>query len=175
MVKTFFSGYLEVDDISVDLIERCLYTSVYSITGNVLPISDKQSCPDLLIRTSGELRLSDFLLWQSSYSVTHFTSVLWPDFGLHHLMAAIFHYQSKKYYIGEILSSLSSGPPNDSTSTFKDNFDEEQEKRKRIYRFLEVLENSKFCSSQNDSELKFSQNDSRIIGSMTNLHGNKRL
>ena len=164
-----------MDDISVDLIERCLYTSVYSSAGKDLEVTEKQSCPDLLIRTSGELRLSDFLLWQSSYSVTHFTSVLWPDFGLHHLMAAIFHYQSKKYYIGEILNSLPRGPPYDPASTFKDDSDDEQEKRKRIYRFLEVLDNSKFSSSKNDSKLKFTQKDNLIIGTMTKLEGNKGL
>nr|ACO10812.1 Dehydrodolichyl diphosphate synthase [Caligus rogercresseyi] len=48
---------------------------------------------DLLIRTSGEVRLSDFMLWQSSYAVTYFTQVLWPEFRLTHLMAGIFHYQ----------------------------------------------------------------------------------
>ena len=48
---------------------------------------------DLMIRTSGEKRLSDFLLWQSENAIIHFTSVLWPDFSLWHLLAAIFYYQ----------------------------------------------------------------------------------
>ena len=48
---------------------------------------------DLMIRTSGEKRLSDFLLWQADNAVIHFTSVLWPEFSLWHLLAAIFYYQ----------------------------------------------------------------------------------
>nr|ACO15354.1 Dehydrodolichyl diphosphate synthase [Caligus clemensi] len=48
---------------------------------------------DLLIRTSGEVRLSDFMLWQGSYAVTYFTKVLWPEFKVTHFMGAIFHYQ----------------------------------------------------------------------------------
>merc|ERR1719507_807079 len=48
---------------------------------------------DLMIRTSGEKRLSDFLLWQSDNAIIHFTSVLWPEFSLWHLLAAVFYYQ----------------------------------------------------------------------------------
>jgi undecaprenyl diphosphate synthase len=44
---------------------------------------------DLLIRTGGELRLSDFLLWESAYAELYFTSVLWPDFGKADLAAAV--------------------------------------------------------------------------------------
>lgn len=49
--------------------------------------------PDLLIRTSGELRLSNFLLWQLSYTEIHVTPRLWPDFGAEDLRAAIADYQ----------------------------------------------------------------------------------
>jgi undecaprenyl diphosphate synthase len=45
--------------------------------------------PDLLIRTSGELRVSNFLLWQTAYSELHFADVLWPDFDEPHLVAAL--------------------------------------------------------------------------------------
>lgn len=76
-------GRLKSEDITDDLLERCLYTRFSKST-------------DLLIRTSGEVRLSDFLLWQSSWSVTYFTSILWPDFTLKHLMAGIFYYQRNK-------------------------------------------------------------------------------
>uniref|UniRef100_A0A915I746 ditrans,polycis-polyprenyl diphosphate synthase [(2E,6E)-farnesyldiphosphate specific] n=1 Tax=Romanomermis culicivorax TaxID=13658 RepID=A0A915I746_ROMCU len=49
--------------------------------------------PDLLIRTSGENRLSDFLLYQSSYTCLYFDDVLWPDYNLWHLSRAILYYQ----------------------------------------------------------------------------------
>jgi len=56
-----------------------------------------RGCPpvDLLIRTSGERRLSDFMLRQSSHALLVFTGVLWPDFGFLDLVSAILHYQKK--------------------------------------------------------------------------------
>lgn len=55
--------------------------------------------PDLLIRTSGELRLSNFLLWQLSYTEIHVTQKLWPDFGKDDLCAAIadFHQRQRRF------------------------------------------------------------------------------
>jgi hypothetical protein len=57
-----------------------------------------QGCPaiDLLIRTSGETRLSDFLLWQSRHALLVFTHVLWPDFGFLDLLSALLQYQRSK-------------------------------------------------------------------------------
>ncbi|CAH0717374.1 unnamed protein product, partial [Brenthis ino] len=49
--------------------------------------------PELLIRTSGEVRLSDFMLWQVSNSVLYFSDVLWPEFSIWNLLAAIIHFQ----------------------------------------------------------------------------------
>ncbi|OWR42021.1 Dehydrodolichyl diphosphate synthase [Danaus plexippus plexippus] len=49
--------------------------------------------PDLLVRTSGEVRLSDFMLWQISNTVLYFTDVLWPEFSIWNLLAAIIHFQ----------------------------------------------------------------------------------
>lgn len=56
-----------------------------------------QGCPpvDLLIRTSGESRLSDFLLYQSSYALLHFVPVLWPDFSLLDFLRAIVSFQTQ--------------------------------------------------------------------------------
>lgn len=51
--------------------------------------------PDLVIRTSGEHRLSNFLLWQTAYSELHFTDVLWPDFGEAELAAALDEYATR--------------------------------------------------------------------------------
>ena len=73
-------GLIKDSDVSEDLLEKSLYT------GN-------SSNPDLLIRTSGEIRLSDFLLWQTAYSCFAFVSVLWPEFSRWHLYACILHYQ----------------------------------------------------------------------------------
>lgn len=56
--------------------------------------------PDLIIRTSGELRLSNFWLWQSSYSELYFTDVLWPDFNEEHLEKSILSYKNRERRYG---------------------------------------------------------------------------
>nr|XP_002734350.1 PREDICTED: dehydrodolichyl diphosphate synthase-like [Saccoglossus kowalevskii] len=73
-------GFLRPSDVSEELLEKCLYTG-------------KSPNPELLIRTSGEVRLSDFLLWQTTFSVLSFVKVLWPEFSVWHLFAAVLHYQ----------------------------------------------------------------------------------
>lgn len=57
--------------------------------------------PDLLIRTSGELRISNFLLWQIAYSELYFTPVLWPDFRKKHFYQAILDYQRRERRFGK--------------------------------------------------------------------------
>ena len=83
------------------------------IDGNLLPenvdetiISDKTytagiADPDLIIRTSGELRLSNFLIWQSAYSEFYFTKVLWPDFTKENFYEALISYQQRKRRLGK--------------------------------------------------------------------------
>ncbi len=56
--------------------------------------------PDLLIRTSGERRISNYLLWQCAYSELHFTDVLWPDFSRQDLEAALEDYAGRKRRFG---------------------------------------------------------------------------
>jgi len=73
-------GKLRASDCSEELIEKCLYTN-------------KSPHPDLLIRTSGEVRLSDFMLWQCAYSSLAFVKVLWPEFNIWHLFAAVLMFQ----------------------------------------------------------------------------------
>jgi undecaprenyl diphosphate synthase len=60
------------------------------------------SDPDLLIRTSGEIRLSNFMLWQLAYSEFWFTDVLWPDFNEEHLLEAIETFQKRQRRFGGI-------------------------------------------------------------------------
>jgi tritrans,polycis-undecaprenyl-diphosphate synthase [geranylgeranyl-diphosphate specific] len=77
-------GIIEVDEIDEKTIESCLYTSH-------LP----QPSPDLILRTSGEKRLSGFLIWQSAYSELMFMDVFWPEFRKIDLMRAIRTYQQR--------------------------------------------------------------------------------
>ena len=67
IAQAVLDGELKVDDIDQDLVSQSLYTA---------GLPD----PDLVIRTSGEIRLSNFLLWQLSYAELFFTETLWPDF-----------------------------------------------------------------------------------------------
>jgi undecaprenyl diphosphate synthase len=62
--------------------------------------------PDLLIRTSGELRISNFLLWQLAYTEIFVTEVLWPDFRKKELLEAIENYQSRERRFGKVSEQL---------------------------------------------------------------------
>ncbi len=76
-----------------------------------------QPDPDLLIRTSGEYRLSNFLLWQSAYTELVFTPVLWPDFRRQHLFEAIEEYQRRDRRFGEIRQDNSTPHPDESSKS----------------------------------------------------------
>lgn len=60
--------------------------------------------PDLIIRTSGEERLSNFLIWQAAYAEFYFTSTLWPDFSREELLEAIYDYQMRDRRFGGVVS-----------------------------------------------------------------------
>lgn len=84
------SGSLDVDKIDKEEIEANLYTAH-------LP----QSSPDMILRTSGEKRLSGFLMWQSAYSELIFMDVFWPEFRKIDLMRAIRTFQKRKRRLGK--------------------------------------------------------------------------
>ena len=87
IIEDIEKGFLTKEDVSEKLIASYLDTS-------------KWDDPDLLIRTSGERRLSNFLLWQISYAEVHYTDVLWPDFDEKALMSAIGEFQKRDRRIG---------------------------------------------------------------------------
>lgn len=82
------AGLLHPDDITKETIDNYLAT-------NGIPD------PELLIRTSGENRISNFLLWQIAYSELYFTPVLWPDFRKEHLWEALYDYQNRERRFGK--------------------------------------------------------------------------
>jgi len=84
------NGELDVNEINKEVIESNLYTSH-------LP----QSSPDMILRTSGEKRMSGFLLWQSAYSELVFLDIFWPEFRKIDLMRAIRIFQKRKRRIGK--------------------------------------------------------------------------
>jgi undecaprenyl diphosphate synthase len=60
--------------------------------------------PDLLIRTSGEMRVSNFMLWQIAYTEIHVTETLWPDFSRAHLFEAFLDFQNRERRYGGVVS-----------------------------------------------------------------------
>ena len=65
--------------------------------------------PELLIRTSGEHRISNFLLWQIAYTEFYFTDIHWPDFRREHFIDAIIDYQQRERRFGKVSEQLISG------------------------------------------------------------------
>jgi undecaprenyl diphosphate synthase len=89
VAEQIHQGELSPDAITEELLERHLYTS--------------GSCdPDLLIRTSGEQRLSNFLLWQLAYTEMHFTDALWPEFDRTEFHKALLAYQNRERRFGAV-------------------------------------------------------------------------
>lgn len=82
-------GEIKSDDITSEMISDNLYTK-------------NQPDPDLIIRTSGEERISNFLLWQLAYSELWFTNKLWPDFNKSDLLEAIYDFQNRGRRFGGV-------------------------------------------------------------------------
>lgn len=87
------NGDLNEEDITEEVFEDHLYTR------NLPPV-------DLLIRTSGEVRISNFLLWQIAYAELQFLDVLWPDFGKENLYECIYNFQNKERRFGKTSEQL---------------------------------------------------------------------
>lgn len=89
IVREVGEGRIDVAAIDPALVSRHLYTRSYPD-------------PDLLIRTSGEMRLSNFLLWQLSYAEIYFTRTLWPDFRKEDLLEAVHDYSNRQRRFGSL-------------------------------------------------------------------------
>lgn len=87
ILSDFSKGKIRLEEISIQRFSQYLWTH---------GIAD----PDLLIRTSGEFRISNFLLWQIAYTELYVTDTLWPDFGRKELLKAIADYQSRERRFG---------------------------------------------------------------------------
>lgn len=89
ILKDYEMGKIQLDDIDKHLLSNYLYTK-------------GQPDPDLLIRSSGDIRISNFLLYQIAYSELYFTDTLWPDFREEELYKAIIDYQNRNRRYGGI-------------------------------------------------------------------------
>ena len=89
IIKKVENGQITNQDVDEELLSNNLYTK-------------EMPDPDLIIRTSGENRLSNFLLWQSAYSEIYITDTYWPDFGEKALFEAITNYQKRERRYGKL-------------------------------------------------------------------------
>ncbi|MFN8337515.1 MAG: isoprenyl transferase [Saprospiraceae bacterium] len=90
------NGDLEIENIDATLFSNYLTTK---------DIPD----PELLIRTSGEHRISNYLLWQAAYAELYFTPILWPDFSKEHFYSAILDFQNRERRFGMTSEQISKG------------------------------------------------------------------
>lgn len=88
-IQAMISDGISPDEVNEDLISRYLYTK---------GIPD----PDLIIRTSGEMRVSNFLIWQGAYAEWFVTPTYWPDFGPEELLEAVFAYAQRERRYGKV-------------------------------------------------------------------------
>jgi len=95
ITKDIDNNLIKTNDINEQLFEQYLFTK-------------NMPDPDLLIRTSGEQRISNFLLWQLAYSELYFTETLWPDFNREELYKAILEYQQRERRFGKTSEQLES-------------------------------------------------------------------
>jgi len=90
--KQMLADKVDPEDVNPELVSRYLYTA---------GIPD----PDLIIRTSGELRISNFLIWQAAYSEWYVTPTFWPDFGSEELQKALEEYSNRDRRYGKVESA----------------------------------------------------------------------
>lgn len=93
ITKQITSGKITSEDITEKIISSHLYTNEFPD-------------PELLIRTSGEYRISNFLLWQISYTELYFTDILWPDFSREDFLKAIYNFQQRERRFGKTSEQL---------------------------------------------------------------------
>jgi len=93
IAQAYKEGKIALEEIDNELIDKNLFT---------VGIPD----PELLIRTSGEIRISNFLLWQMAYTELHFTPIYWPDFKREDFYQAIFEYQNRERRFGQVSEQL---------------------------------------------------------------------
>jgi undecaprenyl diphosphate synthase len=91
-VKSILEDGVKSEDVTPELFSKYLFTN-------------QTPDPDLIIRTSGEMRISNFLIWQSAYSEWYFTPTLWPDFDKEELRKALFVFSARDRRFGKVSSN----------------------------------------------------------------------
>ena len=102
-----YGGHQEIADAARRLVEDVAAKRLRARDVDIAAIAERLYAPeappvDLVVRTSGEQRLSNFLLWQAAYAELVFTDVLWPEFDRHDLRAAVAEYQRRSRRFGRV-------------------------------------------------------------------------
>ena len=97
ILSAYKDGDIDINDISEEMISKNLTTR-------------EMNDPDLLIRSGGEFRISNFLLWQIAYSLLFVTNILWPEFKPKILLDAIQDYQQRERRFGQVSEQISKNP-----------------------------------------------------------------
>ena len=110
-----YSGRWEIENALKEVVKKVIegQISIEQISQQVIADHlDTKGVPDpeLLIRTSGELRISNFLLWQLAYTELYFTDILFPDFRKEHLLEAVLDYQKRERRFGKTTAQIKSKP-----------------------------------------------------------------
>ena len=95
-IRTLVESGIAAHEIDEEAVSRVLYTR-------------EMPDPDLIIRTSGEVRMSNFLIWQAAYAELYFSPVLWPDFGPDHLREAALDFSKRERRFGHISAADAAG------------------------------------------------------------------
>ena len=101
-IRQMIADHIDPDRVTQELVSQYLYTA---------GLPD----PDLIIRTAGELRVSNFLLWQSAYAEYYAADVYWPDFDKEQLLLALEHYASRERRFGLTSEQIRADPASKST------------------------------------------------------------
>ncbi|MFT0212975.1 isoprenyl transferase [Pseudomonas sp. F1_0610] len=96
LAKEVQAGHLQAEDISCQLLQRCLTTN-------------EQPLPDLCIRTGGERRISNFMLWQFAYAELYFSDLLWPDFKHQAMQEALADFATRQRRFGKTSEQIEAG------------------------------------------------------------------
>lgn len=96
LAKEVQAGHLQAEDISCQLLQRCLTTN-------------EQPLPDLCIRTGGERRISNFMLWQFAYAELYFSDLLWPDFKHQAMQDALADFATRQRRFGKTSEQIEAG------------------------------------------------------------------
>ena len=116
--------------------------------------TDELPHPDFIIRTSGEMRLSNFMVWQAAYTELYFTDTLWPDFKFQELQKALNHFAQRQRRFGSVtIEDLKNSKESEESKNSKDSKSFEDSRDSKNFKESKNSENSKSFEDSGDSKI----------------------